>query len=114
MTLFTEVSFNHTLINFELTSNFSDLNEQPLVIVQGHNKIDNTSFGHAVVMTECILAGTTIHFKLKNSLGGAHLKGTVDFSEIRSNQRVLLTQIKNQNPNYTWTMNCYLTFFVRF
>ena len=44
-------------------------NEQPVVIVEGHDLLSKATFGHAVTMTECFLAGTTIKFKLKNSLG---------------------------------------------
>ena len=91
-----------------------DLNEQPLVIVEGYDKINQSSFGHAVVMTKYVLLGTTFGFELKNSLDGAHLKGYVSFSQISSNQEIRLTKIKNQNPNYDWTMNCYLTLFVNF
>ena len=75
---------------------------------------NKTTFGHAVTMTECFLAGTTIKFKLKNSLGGAHLEGAVSFAQIRYNHQIQLTQIKNPNPNYVWTMHCYLTWFVCF
>ena len=84
------------------------------MIVIGHDKTKKSSFGHAVVMTECVLTGTNIDIKLKNSLEGAHLKGSVSFSQISSSQEIQLTQIKNQNPNYDWTMNCYLTLFVNF
>ena len=84
------------------------------MIVKGRNKNTYTRFGHAVVMTDCVLTGTTIEFVLKNSLEGAHLVGTVSFAEIKSNQEIKLTQITNQNPNYVWYMNCYLTLFVNF
>ena len=84
------------------------------MIVKGHDKTKKSSFGHAVVLTKYVLVGTTVEIELKNSLGGAHLRGTVSFSQISSNDRIQLTQIKNQNSNYMWTMNCYLTFFVNF
>ena len=97
-----------------MLKNFIDLNEQPLVIVKGRDTINKSSFGHAMIMTECVENGKMIDFKLKNSLGGSHLKGTVSFAQIRSNKKIQLTQIKNRNPDFTWTMKCYLTLFVTF
>ena len=84
------------------------------MVVEGHDTAKKSSFGHAVVLTECLWIGTTIEIKLKNSLEGAHLKGVVSYSQISSNQQIQLTQIKNQNPDLHWTMKCYLTLFVNF
>ena len=89
------------------------MNEKPIVEIEGHDNSGNT-FGHAVVMTQCVLFGTTVEFKLKNSFEGAHLRGTVSLSQISSNEQIQLTEIRNSNRSLRWTMSCYLTWFAHF
>ena len=83
-----------------------------MVTVIGHDSSDGTSFGHAVVLTECVRKGTSIKFKLKNSLDGEHLEGSVNSWFSPSTLQLIKT--RTVKPNIAWSMTDFDAWIIRF